>query len=95
MLATVETVRSAVVSWPDPRGGVRVVMTRVRLPNYGDASEELARFAADVDLLIVGSRGAGPLGRLINGSTSTRLAGHSSRPLLVMPRCLTADAART
>jgi nucleotide-binding universal stress UspA family protein len=56
---------------------------------YGDASEELARFAAEVDLLIVGSRGAGPLGRLINGSTSTYLAGHSPRPLLVIPRCLT------
>jgi nucleotide-binding universal stress UspA family protein len=55
---------------------------------YGDASEELARFAAEVDLLIVGSRGYGPLGRLVNGSTSTYLAGHSPRPLLVMPRCL-------
>jgi nucleotide-binding universal stress UspA family protein len=70
---------------------------------YGDAPEELARFAAEVDLLIVGSRGYGPLGRLINGSTSTYLAGHSPRPLLVMPRCTTelganerapADAAR-
>ena len=56
---------------------------------YGDASEELARFAAEVDLLIVGSRGYGPLGRLINGSTSTYLARHSPRPLLVIPRCLT------
>ena len=56
---------------------------------YGDASEELARFAAEVDLLIVGSRGYGPLGRLVNGSTSISLARHCPRPLLVMPRCLT------
>ena len=47
---------------------------------YGDASEELARFAAEVDLLIVGSRGYGPLGRLINGSTSTYLAGTVRAP---------------
>lgn len=56
---------------------------------YGDAPEELARFAAEVDLLIVGSRGYGPLGRLLNGSTSNYLARHSPRPLLVTPRCLT------
>ena len=56
---------------------------------YGNASEELARFAAEVDLLIVGSRGYGPLGRLVNGSTSIFLARHCPRPLLVMPRCLT------
>lgn len=62
---------------------------------YGDASEELARFAVEVDLLIVGSRGYGPLGRLINGSTSTYLAGHSPRPLLVIPRCLTQPGPRS
>lgn len=56
---------------------------------YGNASQELARFAAEVDLLIVGSRGGGPLGRLVNGSTSIFLARHCPRPLVVMPRCLT------
>jgi len=53
---------------------------------YGDAAEELALYGASVDLLVVGSRGYGPVGRLIHGHTSMRLA-HSARcPLLVLPR---------
>lgn len=53
---------------------------------YGWASEELAHFGRDVDLLIVGSRSYGPIGRLFHGSTSTYLARHSRCPLLVLPR---------
>lgn len=53
---------------------------------YGDPAEELALFGASVDLLIVGSRGYGPLGRLVHGSTSWRLAGLVRCPLLVLPR---------
>ena len=53
---------------------------------YGWAGEELARFGRDVDLLIVGSRSYGPLGRLLHGSTSSYLARHSRCPLLVLPR---------
>jgi nucleotide-binding universal stress UspA family protein len=62
---------------------------------YGDAPAELARFAGQVDVLIVGSRGYGPLGRLVTGSTSTYLARHSPRPLLVMPRCLSERGQRS
>src|ERR1035437_4130872 len=58
---------------------------------YGDPAEELALYGASVDLLIVGSRGYGPLDRMIHGSTSQRLA-HSARcPLLVLPRAAAAD----
>ena len=53
---------------------------------YGQASEELAMFSASVDLLVVGSRGYGPLGRLVHGSTSNELARVSCCPLLVLPR---------
>ncbi|HZO77030.1 MAG TPA: universal stress protein [Solirubrobacteraceae bacterium] len=53
---------------------------------YGWTGEELARFGRDVDLLIVGSRSFGPVGRLFHGSTSHYLARHSSCPLLVLPR---------
>ena len=53
---------------------------------YGWAGEELARFGRDVDLLIVGSRSYGPIGRLLHGSTSNYLARHSGCPLLVLPR---------
>jgi nucleotide-binding universal stress UspA family protein len=58
---------------------------------YGEPSEELARFGEEVDLLIVGSRGYGTLGRLFNGSTSNYLARHARCPLLVLPRSSAAD----
>jgi nucleotide-binding universal stress UspA family protein len=53
---------------------------------YGQPAEELAMFSASVDLLVVGSRGYGPIGRLIHGSTSHELARISRCPLLVLPR---------
>jgi nucleotide-binding universal stress UspA family protein len=53
---------------------------------YGAAAEELALYGASVDLLIVGSRGYGPIGRLVHGSTSQRLARTARCPLLVLTR---------
>jgi nucleotide-binding universal stress UspA family protein len=53
---------------------------------YGYAAEELAVYGASVDLLIVGSRGYGPIGRLVHGSTSQRLAQTAGCPLLVLTR---------
>lgn len=54
--------------------------------SYGSPAEELALYSASLDLLIVGSRDYGPLGRLVHGSTSHQLA-HSARcPLLVLTR---------
>ena len=51
---------------------------------YGQPAEELAQYSESLDLLIIGSRGYGPIGRLIHGSTSQQLA-HSARcPLLVL-----------
>ncbi len=47
---------------------------------YGVTGEELAAFGDDLDLLIVGSRGYGPLRRLVLGSTSDYL--RAPRPLL-------------
>lgn len=40
----------------------------------------------DADLLVVGSRGYGPLARVLLGSTSSRLAGRAPCPLLVATR---------
>jgi nucleotide-binding universal stress UspA family protein len=54
--------------------------------SYGSPGEELVRFSEDVDLLIVGSRSCGPVGRLFTGSTSNTLAGRARCPLLVFPR---------
>lgn len=53
---------------------------------YGEPAEELALYSASLDLLIVGSRGDGPIGRLIHGSTSQDLARSARCPLLVLSR---------
>jgi nucleotide-binding universal stress UspA family protein len=53
---------------------------------YGLAGEELATFGAEVQLLVVGSRGYGPMKRLILGSTSDYLQRHARCSLLVLPR---------
>ena len=53
---------------------------------YGGPREELAQAGQNFDLLIVGSRGYGPLGRLVHGSVSRYLARHAPCPLLVLPR---------
>lgn len=53
---------------------------------YGVAAEELAVYSASLDLLVVGSRGYGPFGRLVNGSTSRQLARTARCPVLVLTR---------
>lgn len=53
---------------------------------YGLPGEELATFGQKVDLLLVGSRGYGPIKRLVLGSTSEYLARHARCALLVLPR---------
>ena len=53
---------------------------------YGLPGEELAAFGEDVDLLVVGSRGYGPVKRLVLGSTADYLERHARCSLLVLPR---------
>jgi nucleotide-binding universal stress UspA family protein len=53
---------------------------------YGLSGEELAAFGDELDILIVGSRGYGPVKRLVLGSTSDYLERHARCPLLVLPR---------
>jgi nucleotide-binding universal stress UspA family protein len=64
---------------------------------YGEPSDELATFSEELNLLIIGSRSYGPIGRLMNGSTSNYLAQRARCALLVLPRSATtgsdADAA--
>lgn len=55
---------------------------------YGLAGEELAAFGDQVDLLVVGSRGYGPVKRLVLGSTSDYLERHARCSLLVLPRAV-------
>jgi nucleotide-binding universal stress UspA family protein len=53
---------------------------------YGEAAEELALYSASLDLLVIGSRSYGPLGRLVHGSTAQQLARSARCPLLVLTR---------
>jgi nucleotide-binding universal stress UspA family protein len=53
---------------------------------WGEPADQLAGYSASVNLLVIGSRGYGPVGRLIHGSTSSRLAHSAQCPLLVLPR---------
>jgi nucleotide-binding universal stress UspA family protein len=53
---------------------------------YGNPAEELALYGASLDLLVVGSRGYGPLGRLVHGSTAQHLARSARCPLLILTR---------
>lgn len=60
----------------------------------GDCGEALAELSREVDLLIIGSRGQGPWGRLVTGSTGEYLARHAACPLLILPRAVSRSVAR-
>jgi nucleotide-binding universal stress UspA family protein len=53
---------------------------------YGLIGEELAAFGDELDVLVVGSRGYGPVKRLMLGSTSEYLERHARCSLVVIPR---------
>jgi nucleotide-binding universal stress UspA family protein len=53
---------------------------------FGSPAEELSVYSASLDLLVVGSRGYGPIGRLVHGSTSQAMARRARCPLLVLTR---------
>ncbi len=53
---------------------------------FGAPDEELTLFSGSIDLLIVGSRSHGPLGRLLLGSTSLAIVRTVRCPLLVLTR---------
>lgn len=55
-------------------------------PVYGRPAEELALYSASIDMLVIGSRSYGPLGRLVHGSTAMTLAQTVRCPLLVLTR---------
>lgn len=57
----------------------------------GSARDVLLGLARADDLLVLGSRGHGPAGRLLLGSTSTSVASHAPCPVLVVPGAGTPD----
>lgn len=52
----------------------------------GPPVDALARAAADLDLLVAGSRGYGPLGGTLLGSVSHGLFHHAPCPVIILPR---------
>jgi len=52
----------------------------------GEAADELAAYSDAVDLLVIGAHHDRPIDHLLDGSTSQRLVGIVSAPLLVLPQ---------
>jgi nucleotide-binding universal stress UspA family protein len=51
----------------------------------GIAAQELISASNDADLVVVGARGGGGFARLMLGSTSHQVVGHSAAPVVVIP----------
>ena len=78
---------NASVREPDaamPATGSRRSATSKRTVPTVMPPRELARWGDTVDLLVVGSRGYGPAGRLVHGSTSRALVQAARCPVLVL-----------
>lgn len=52
----------------------------------GSADDVLLEESKDLDVLVVGSRGYGPIGAVLMGSATAALAHGSAAPILVTPR---------
>ena len=52
----------------------------------GDAASELAEASAELDLLVLGSRGYGPSAAVLLGSVSRALVRSAACPVVVLPR---------
>lgn len=52
----------------------------------GLPAQEILRAAADADLVVVGSRGAGGFRQLLMGSVSSQVTHHAHCPVVVIPR---------
>jgi nucleotide-binding universal stress UspA family protein len=52
----------------------------------GDPAEVLTEHSAELGLLVVGSRGYGPLRRVLLGSVSDALLEHAACPVMIVPR---------
>lgn len=51
----------------------------------GDPAGQLIAASRDADLLVVGSRGGGPITRHLMGSVSSKVAHHAACPVVVIP----------
>ncbi len=58
---------------------------------FGDAAAALMTVSADAELLVVGSRGRGPLASAFLGSVSAHVATEAPCPVIVVPSVVAAD----
>jgi nucleotide-binding universal stress UspA family protein len=52
---------------------------------HGYPAEDIISAAADADMIVLGSRGAGGWGRQLLGSTATKVVHHANVPVLIVP----------
>ena len=64
--------------------GARAPDLRVTV-RTGDPAVRLIAASLDADLLVVGSRGGGPVAQRLMGSVSSRVAHHAACPVVVIP----------
>ncbi len=62
------------------------IEVRTELRSRGAVPTQLERSAEQLDLLFLGSRGYGPIRRVLLGSVSAPLVKHCPCPVLVVPR---------
>lgn len=60
----------------------------------GSAGRLLAEASGEFDIMVLGSRGHGPLGRTLLGSVSTQVIHSAQCPVLVLPRAAGVDPLR-
>jgi nucleotide-binding universal stress UspA family protein len=82
--AAVETIH---VASPQRRGAA----VAAELQLEGEVADALAAHSGALDLLVLGSRGLGPVRSLILGSVAARLVGFAHCPVLVLPADLPAE----
>ena len=77
-------VRRPIVAIRPARARAGLDIARTRPGTLGGQTEELVRYEASVDLLVLGSHKYGPSNRLLENSTAQRLADEAPCPLLVL-----------
>jgi nucleotide-binding universal stress UspA family protein len=65
-------------------GGSRPTSVTVKAV-HGYPAEELINGGADADMIVLGQRGSGGWSRGIMGSTASKVAHHSTVPVLIVP----------
>jgi len=70
----------------EARGRMKALPDAIGHAAYGLTGEEIAAFGEQMDVLVVGSRGYGPVKRMMLGSTSDYLERHARCSLVVIPR---------